>query len=179
MTTAIRPPFSPVSYRAALLLLVGALATLLGALAFQHFGGYEPCVLCLKQRDPYYAAIPVACAAALGSRQRAPLGFTRGMFAALMLLTAYGAALGAYHAGVEWTFWEGPAACAPAGGAPADAGAVIESLRGGVTGPSCTEAVWRFLGLSFAGWNVLVSLALVLVAAFGFSRAQGSSTASQ
>jgi len=177
--TAIRPPFSPASYRVALALLAGALATLLGALAFQHLGGYEPCALCLQQRDPYYAGIPVACAAALGSRQSAPLSFTRGMFLAFMLLMLYGGLLGAYHAGVEWRFWEGPAACAPAGDAPASAGAVLESLRGGIVGPSCTEAVWRFAGLSFAGWNVLVSLALVLLAAYGLSRAQGSSSASQ
>ncbi|WP_375198209.1 disulfide bond formation protein B, partial [Sphingobium sp.] len=30
--------------------------------------------------------------------------------------------------------------------------------------PSCTEAAGRFLGLSFAGWNVIASLALALVA---------------
>ena len=29
---------------------------------------------------------------------------------------------------------------------------------------SCTEAAWRFLGLSLAGWNVLISLALAAVA---------------
>ena len=30
---------------------------------------------------------------------------------------------------------------------------------------SCTEAAWRFLGLSLAGWNVLISLALAALAA--------------
>jgi disulfide bond formation protein DsbB len=39
---------------------------------------------------------------------------------------------------------------------------------GTVTPPSCTEAMWRFLGLSFAGWNVLVS---ALLAALGLHAA--------
>jgi disulfide bond formation protein DsbB len=29
---------------------------------------------------------------------------------------------------------------------------------------SCTEAAWRFLGLSLAGWNVLISLGLMALA---------------
>ncbi len=28
---------------------------------------------------------------------------------------------------------------------------------------SCTSAPWRLLGLSFAGWNAVISLALVLL----------------
>ena len=31
----------------------------------------------------------------------------------------------------------------------------------------CDEAAWRFLGLSLAGYNVLISLALAAVAAWG------------
>jgi disulfide bond formation protein DsbB len=34
----------------------------------------------------------------------------------------------------------------------------------------CDEASWRFLGLSFAGWNAMVSAGLALVAAFGATR---------
>jgi disulfide bond formation protein DsbB len=35
----------------------------------------------------------------------------------------------------------------------------------------CDEAAWRFLGLSLAGYNVLISLVLALIAGFGFSTA--------
>jgi disulfide bond formation protein DsbB len=50
--------------------------------------------------------------------------------------------------------------------------------------PSCTDATWRFAGLSFAGWNVLISALISALAASGAwaSRRQmhyGSSTASQ
>ena len=50
-------------------------ATILGALAFEHFGGYQPCALCLMQRTPYYLGVPLA--AAWGTCARAPLRATR------------------------------------------------------------------------------------------------------
>jgi disulfide bond formation protein DsbB len=45
--------------------------------------------------------------------------------------------------------------------------------------PSCTEATWRFLGLSFAGWNAIISVVLAILGTTGVVRAYGSSTASQ
>ncbi len=161
-----------------------AAATILGALAFEHIGGYLPCALCLMQRTPYYVGVPLGAAAFVAALVRAPralLVLVFGGFAALML---YGAALAAYHAGVEWNFWEGPAACAPSVGV--DSATDMLTQLGTTRPPSCTEAAWRFLGLSFAGWNFLVSTALAaggLVAAAAAWRERvggyGSSTASQ
>jgi disulfide bond formation protein DsbB len=175
--------------RARLLPLAGAmtalaLATILGALAFEHIGGYQPCPLCLMQRTPYYVGVPLVAGAFVAALVRAPralLVLLFGGFAALML---YGAGLAAYHAGVEWSFWEGPAACAPSVGV--DNATDMLTQLGTTRPPSCTEAVWRFLGLSFAGWNFLISIALAaggLVAAAATWRERaggyGSSTASQ
>jgi len=89
----------------------------------------------------------------------------------------YNAGLGIYHSGVEWGFWEGPAACAPSVGvgSAADMLGQLETVRA----PSCTEASWRFLGLSFAGWNVLVSLLLAGLGGLAAIRPYGSRTASQ
>ena len=75
---------------------------------------------------------------------------------------AAGAALAAYHAGIEWQWWQGPQACAggtgPSGTLPDLSGARI--IR-------CDEAPWRFLGLSFAGWNAVISLLLAAIALNG------------
>jgi disulfide bond formation protein DsbB len=77
-----------------------------------------------------------------------------------------GAALALYHAGVEWRWWQGPQSCAAAGG-----------LSGGLPDLSsarvirCDEAPWRFIGLSFAGWNFLVSVFLACLALYGARRA--------
>jgi disulfide bond formation protein DsbB len=32
---------------------------------------------------------------------------------------------------------------------------------------SCSEASWRMLGLSFAGWNAVISALLAAIAAYG------------
>jgi disulfide bond formation protein DsbB len=141
----------------ALLMLALAAATILGALGFEHIGGYQPCALCLMQRTPYYVGIPVAAAAAVAAWMRAPRAALALLFAAFAALMLYGAGLGAYHACVEWGVFEGPAACAPSVGV-GSAADMLSQL--GEHAPSCTEATWRFLGLSFAGWNLLVSLLL-------------------
>ena len=69
------------------------------------------------------------------------------------------AGLGVYHAGVEWKFWAGPDTCAAAQGLSTSAGGLLESIEK-TRVVRCDEAPWHFLGLSFAGWNVLISLAL-------------------
>ena len=76
----------------------------------------------------------------------------------------YNAGLAAYHSGVEWGFWEGPASCAPTVGV-GSAADMLDQLEN-AHAPSCTDAPWRLLGLSFAGWNVLVS---ALLSALGIS----------
>ncbi|WP_407521541.1 disulfide bond formation protein B [Methylobacterium oryzisoli] len=140
---------------AALLVLLAAAATLGGALIFQHGFGYVPCKLCLEQRQPYYLALPLAAAAAL-----LPRGLARWVLAGLALLFLASAGLGAYHAGAEWGFWPGPSDCGGGAGAgPADVKDFLKTLEQ-TRVVSCTEAAWRFLGLSLAGWNVLISLAL-------------------
>ena len=135
------------------LLSLGMAATVGGALAFEHIGGYIPCALCLLQRDPYYYGIPVAVAALLST-----------LFG--------GAGMGIYHAGVEWGFWEGPATCATtAQGVTQNAGDLLSDLNA-KHGPSCTEASFRLLGLSFAGWNVIASLILAAIAFSGVRSAK-------
>ena len=87
-------------------------------------------------------------------------------FGAIAVAMLWNAGLGAYHSGVEWQWWEGPKDCSgpvsnfgPAGGL-AD---LIQNTRV----IRCDEAAWRFLGLSLAGYNVLISLALAGIAAWG------------
>jgi len=154
-----------------LLVLAGAMlaiaaATILGALAFEHIGGYLPCALCLMQRTPYYIGVPLAAVALGAVGLKAPRLALVALFAAFALLMFYGAGLGAYHAGVEWGFWEGPAACAGTTADPASVEDLFTQLQT-THAPSCTEATWRLVGLSFAGWNVLVSALLVALGLYG------------
>lgn len=94
------------------LLTLGMVATVGGALGFEHIGGYIPCALCLLQRDPYYYGIPVALAALASALFGGPAWLTRTLLAIAGIMMLVGAGMGVYHAGVEWGFWEGPATCA-------------------------------------------------------------------
>jgi disulfide bond formation protein DsbB len=161
---------------AAILILLAAAAAIGGALVFQHGFGYQPCKLCLMQRDPYYLAIPVAFATAVAPPQSP---WSRVGLGALALIFFISAGLGAYHAGVEWGFWPGPNDC---GSAPAPQAAGMDDFLRSLERTrviSCAEAAWRFLGLSLAGWNVVISLGLAALALVPASRAQGSSSVSQ
>lgn len=147
------------------LVLAVLMALVVGsALAFEHIGGYIPCALCLTQREPYYAGIPLMLIAAFVSLLGGPAWAVRGLIAAGGALMLYGMGLGIYHSGVEWQWWEGPASCATsAQGVTTDAGSLLGDLNAKKP-PSCDTAALRVLGLSFAGWNVLASAALAAIA---------------
>ena len=86
---------------------------------------------------------------------------------ALLALAALGnAGLGTYHAGVEWKFWQGPTDCTGPVGNLGSAGNLLERLDT-VKVIRCDEVQWRFLGLSLAGYNVLISLLMAAIAAWG------------
>lgn len=123
-----------------------ATATILGALASEVFGGLVPCELCLTQRLPYYAGIPLLLASILVPARAVRFGLRLGALA-LFLWRIY---LGIYHAGVEWQLWAGPTACTGTG---SDFGFdALASLNDARVVP-CDKVQFRFLGLSLAGWN--------------------------
>ena len=143
-------------------IFLAAAATIAGALAFEHGAGLRPCKLCLLQRNPYYLALVLAALVAVLPLGRGARRWGVGLLALVFLVSA---GLGAYHAGVEWGFWAGPSDCgatsAPAAGSVGDFMTSLQTTRV----VSCTEAAWRFLGLSLAGWNVVISLGLAALAA--------------
>jgi disulfide bond formation protein DsbB len=139
-----------------------ATLTLAGAWFFELVLGLEPCPLCLDQRIPYYIAVPLGLAVGLVALNgRTPLARIGLLLLGAALLV--GAGYGVYHSGVEWGFWEGPASCAASQpGAPV--GNILSSLKQTVRVVPCNEAAWRFLGLSLAGYNVLIAGALAALA---------------
>ncbi|GBF25555.1 disulfide bond formation protein B [bacterium MnTg02] len=141
------------------LLFILSLAALAAAWAFELIGGYKPCPLCLMQRYAYYFALPAALGAvALLSKSKNHLALVLLGLSALAYLINAG--LGVYHSGVEWHLWAGPTDCSGTGGALAtEAGSLLQSLSD-IRVVRCDEAPWRLFGLSFAGYNVLISLGL-------------------
>ncbi|QCI64831.1 disulfide bond formation protein B [Phreatobacter stygius] len=155
---------------AALVVGLGATSTILGAYFFQYVIGLAPCPLCLEQRLPYYIAIPLAFAVALGAVLRLPPLAIRVGLLALALVMAWAVGLGAYHAGAEWGFWQGPTSCSQPAALARTPGDLLRQLQSGPRVVDCTVAAWRFLGVSLAGWNVVIATGLSIVALVGAAR---------
>src|SRR5437763_15781423 len=142
------------SAAARLIALLLPLALLGGALGSQYLGGLHPCEMCYWQRWPHGVAIIVALlafTAPAGSRNARVLT----MLAALAI--AVSGAIGVYHAGVEAKIFEGLTQCT----ATVTTGLSNAELLQHITHAPivrCDEVQFRFLGISMAGWNAILSL---------------------
>nr|WP_249811279.1 disulfide bond formation protein B [Bradyrhizobium sp. 149] len=145
-----------------------AAATIAGAWFFQLVLGIVPCPLCLEQRYAYYLAIPLGLLIALAARGGAPRPLLLAGLAILALASFANAGLGSYHAGVEWGFWKGPTDCSGPVGNLGSATDLLSRLDT-VKVVRCDEVQWRFLGLSLAGYNLLISLLMAAIATWGFA----------
>jgi len=132
------------------------LAAILGALGSQYIGGLSPCELCLEQRIPYYWGLPLL-ALILVLWNRLPLTVWYIAMGIAGALFAWGVYMGVYHAGVEWGFWPGPTSCTGTGATISfDQLSNIDAARV----VPCDTVQFRFLGLSLAGYNALISAAI-------------------
>ena len=156
------------TFAAALAVALLSALTVGAALVMQHGFGYVPCMLCLWGRWPHYLGAPLALLAAVLA-WRGNGGAARICLVLAGLLFLGGAGLGAFHAGVEWGFWPGPASCAGANAAPTSAGGLLDQMRTTRVVP-CDAAAFRVLGISLAGYNALISAALAGLAFAGVRR---------
>ena len=138
---------------ARLIALLLPVALLGGALGSQYLGGLHPCEMCYWQRWPHGAAIVLAALAFTGpaasSRSR-----TLTLLAALAI--AVSGAIGVYHAGVEAKIFEGLTQCTATGKGLSTADLLKQISHAPLV--RCDEVQFRFLGISMAGWNALISL---------------------
>lgn len=132
---------------------VGVLAS---AYAFEHLGGLRSCTLCLYQRWPWWIALGLGLAAVL-MRDRPALA--KGVAALCSVVILVGASIAGFHVGVEQHWWEGFASCGGTGDMPTTAQALKRQIMDGPV-VRCDEVAWSLFGISMAGYNFLVSLAL-------------------
>jgi len=167
---AVSLPFLPHSRpatKAAAVVAIGGALTIATVWFYQFILGYQPCPLCLEQRNAYYVSIPLAALLWLGAENRASHKVLSAGFTMIALAMLWNTGLSIYHSGVEWKLWPGPIDCSGPTNSFGSASSLFNSLQGGVHIPRCDEAAWRFLGISFAGYDVMVSLVLAVVAAWG------------
>ena len=145
--------------------LAASLAMLGAAHAFEKFGGMAPCNLCLKQREVYWGAVAVALTATIWHLiSRGSRGTPRIAAFLLAVIFTTGAVTAIFHAGGEWDWWALPATC-QGGSTAVDSASIAILLDPNAPPPkvvSCGDAAWIFLGISMAGWNALISVALAV-----------------
>lgn len=129
-----------------------AVPALLLAGAYISEYGFDlfPCEMCWWQRYPHFAAVALALIS-FAVRPRA-------LWIALAGVAILASSLiGAYHAGVEYGWWEGLTTCAAAvgGGDALDAIFAAPLVR-------CDEVQWSLAGISLAGFNFLISTAAAI-----------------
>lgn len=147
-------------YAAPALVLGLSVAVVGSALISQHWGGLDPCILCYYQRYPWYAAIGLMALALGLAKLRCARALLLG---AVAVLLAANVVLAFYHVGVEHKVFAGPASCASG----AIAGGTVDALRAQLTGRKvvrCDEPAFVLFGVSMAGYNLLASAAVALIA---------------
>jgi disulfide bond formation protein DsbB len=145
------------------------LALLGGALGSQYIGGLHPCEMCYWQRWPHGAAIILALLAFTGPAES---NRSRALTLLAALAIAISGAIGVYHAGVEAKIFEGFTQCTATGQGLSPAELLQEIRHQPLV--RCDEVQFRFLGISLAGWNAILSLggaALILLLTLRSKRA--------
>jgi len=144
------------------LALGASVAVIVGAFLFQYVGHLDPCEICLVERWPYYAAIPL-CLLALVTGARPPIPW----LAVLALVFLVSTGLGAYHVGVEQHWIAGPTACTGSGIGVAKTVEELKRLMESQQDVRCDVVQWTLFGISLAGFNFLISLGLLGMVVIG------------
>jgi disulfide bond formation protein DsbB len=155
------PPLSA----AAIVAVVGAL-TIAAVYYVQYVMLLAPCPLCLEQRTAFYVCMPLAALLWLGAGNGASRKVLTLGFIVILGFMLWNTALSAYHAGVEWKWWQGPIDCSGPIDKIGSVGSMLNQLQR-ISLVRCDEAAIRILGISLSGYDALVSLFLAAVAAWG------------
>ena len=161
-------PWQPAAI-ARLIALLLPLSLLAGAFGSQYLGGLYPCEMCWWQREAHMVAVVIA---AMAFTHSASSDKSRALVVLAAVAIALSGVIGVYHAGVEAKIFEGFTQCT----ATSKATSTAELLKEITHAPliRCDEVQFRFLGISMAGWNAILSLggvAVILLLSFRGRRA--------
>lgn len=136
-------------------LFAGIAATVILASAFGfQLAGYHPCEMCWWQRYPYMAIMAIALIAkAMPAIPRKPV------LLLLALLFVLDAGLAGFHVGVEQRWWEGVTTCSGMVSVTDNVNAALAAI---MDAPliRCDEIAWSLFGISMAGYNFILALAM-------------------
>ena len=132
---------------------------------FQHYLGYEPCVLCVAQR---IATITIGVIALIAFAH----GKATRVYASLLVLAAgAGAAIAGRHVWIQSLPEDEVPLCGPSFDYIVDAFPLRDALEMILLGDgSCADVHWDLLGLSIPAWTLIAFLGLLGLAIFQLIR---------
>ena len=119
----------------------------------QYILGHKPCNLCLIERIPYLSAIILVALIFILKR------FEKIFSGIILIFFIFGAIISFYHVGIEQGFFSESLVCNLGNsGADLSKEQLLKQLENAPI--SCKEVTFRFLGLSLATINTIISIIL-------------------
>jgi disulfide bond formation protein DsbB len=136
------------------------------ALAFiaQYIFGYEPCILCLYQRIPFYAVIFLSLVYFFVKKTCTKISerFKKNIFFLCILTLIFNAGLAFYHSAVELKIIKAFSGCATENIAKVNDLEQLREILKNAKVKKCDEPELMIFNLSMANWNFIFCLVLVI-----------------
>ena len=139
------------------LILNGILAFSILSLSIAYFIqyvlGHKPCNLCIIERIPYIAAIILISLIFILNR------YQKIISSLILIFFIFGAVVSFYHFGIEQGFFSESLVCNLGNSQPLNKEDLLNQLKKTEI-VSCKDVTFRFLGLSLATINTIISIIL-------------------
>ena len=130
-----------------------SIVTLSIAYFIQYALGHKPCNLCIIERIPYIAAIILISLIFILNR------YQKIISSLILIFFIFGAVVSFYHFGIEQGFFSESLVCDLGNSQPINKEDLLNQLKKTEI-VSCKDVTFRFLGLSLATINTVISLIL-------------------
>ena len=134
-------------------ILVFSILSLSIAYFIQYVLGHKPCNLCIIERIPYIAAIILISLIFILNR------YQKIISSLILIFFIFGAVVSFYHFGIEQGFFSESLVCDLGNSQPLNKEDLLNQLKKTEI-VSCKDVTFRFLGLSLATINTVISLIL-------------------
>ena len=119
----------------------------------QYVLGHKPCNLCIIERIPYIAAIILISLIFILNK------YQKIISSLILIFFIFGAAVSFYHFGIEQGFFSESLVCDLGNSRPLNKEDLLNQLKKAEI-ISCKDVTFRFLGLSLATINTIISIIL-------------------
>ena len=148
-----------------LIFLFASIFVLLIVYYLEFFQGVTPCKLCIYQRLPNFIINLLAASFLLIKNQN----LKKITFIFYIFIFASSLTISVHHFGVENSFWNALTNCESGSKTLSNSNDLKEYLLN-KNYASCSDVSFKFLGISLAGYNVIISFILLVISIIGFKK---------